>query len=494
MVLASRYRVVRRIGEGGMGVVLEAEHTLSGKRVAVKWLHPKMASEPDAEQRFLREARAAARVRHPNVVDVYDVLEHDGAVFLVMELLEGEPLQRVLERGRLPIPELIGLLIEAMRGVSAAHQQGVVHRDIKPENIFLARLPDRAEPVPKLLDFGISKLTEHAGGGDNLQLTLTGEALGTPMYMSYEQLQGARDIDGRADVYAFAVILYEALTGQRPYVADTFSQLLLKIATEEPLAPKKLRAEVPSQLDAVIRRAMAKDRQRRTPSVAALIAELMPFASEAAFRAQMTAQHDATPSIRAPSAPESGTSALPRSGLRPAARSTPPGVGAGPSTSDLALQRMRPRGARWIALALAVFALAVAGGYLLRRPSAESKRAAEPPRAAAPQPPLAPAIPAGVVGAPAVAERPPLEQVAAPTAEPPPAARTEPKRRATSERAATSKPKRPRPTQPAATAVPAGTQSSPTTAPPAAAPPATAPPDEASSPRLRAGRPRRQDF
>jgi serine/threonine-protein kinase len=472
MVLASRYRVVRQIGQGGMGVVLEAEHTVSGKRVAIKWLHPKIANEPDAGQRFLREARAAARVRHPNVVDVYDVLQHDGAVFLVMELLEGESLQQVLERGQLPIPELIALLIEAMRGVSAAHQHGVVHRDIKPENIFLTRMPDRATPCPKLLDFGISKLTEHADGGDNLKLTQTGEALGTPMYMSYEQLQGARDIDGRADVYAFAVILYEALTGQPPYVADTFSQLLLMIATQEPPAPKQLRPEVPSELDAVVRRAMAKDRHKRTPSLAALIAQLQPFASEAAFRAQMTAQNAPTPAIRPPSEPNGRTRVRPHSGLRAAGLATP--AGSERSSSDLALQRMRPRAARWVAFLLGVFALAVAGGYLLRRPSAASTPSASPAKATAttqsaqPQSPPQPTLPPTVVAAPVVAAGARKSVVAAPTPEPP-------------------KTKRPRPKQPPPTAVPAGTQPSSTPVP-------TAVPERSTSPRLRAGQPRRQDF
>jgi serine/threonine protein kinase len=472
MVLANRYRVVRQIGQGGMGLVLEAEHTLSGKRVAIKWLHPKMANEPDAEQRFLREARAAARVRHPNVVDVYDVLQHDGAVFLVMELLEGESLQQVLERGRLPLPELIALLIEAMRGVSAAHQHGVVHRDIKPENIFLTRMPDGGTPCPKLLDFGISKLTEHADGSDNLKLTQTGEALGTPMYMSYEQLQGARDIDGRADVYAFAVILYEALTGQPPYVADTFSQLLLMIATQEPPAPKQLRPELPSELDAVVRRAMAKDRQKRTPSLAALIAQLRPFASEAAFRAQMTAQTAPTPAIRAPSEPNGRTRIRPQSGLRPAGVATP--AGSERSSSDLALQRMRPRAARWAAFLLGVFALAVAGGYLLRKPSAASTPNASPARAAAatqsaqPQPPPQPTLRPAAVAAPVVAAPARKSVVAAPTPEPP-------------------KTRRPRPKQPPRTALPAGTQSSSSPAP------ATVP-DRSTSPRLRAGQPRRQDF
>jgi serine/threonine-protein kinase len=342
-VLGSKYRVVRQIGEGGMGVVLECEHTTSGKRVAIKWLHPKLASEPDAGERFVREARAAARVRHPNVVDVYDVVQEREAVFLVMELLEGEPLTALLERAQLPVPNLIALLIEAMRGVSAAHKQGVVHRDIKPDNIFLCRIPDRSTPCPKVLDFGISKL-EH----ENLRITATGMALGTPLYMSYEQLQGSRDVDARTDVYAFAVILYEALTGQPPFFADTFSELMVKLATEQVPSTKALLPEVPTELDAIVLRALAKDRAQRTPSLLAFISELEPFASESAFRALMTRDNARLPAVRAIS---DGKRA--RSGLRPAP--TPARGKPKRTPSEDALARMKPKlTGLWIMLGVLV--------------------------------------------------------------------------------------------------------------------------------------------
>jgi eukaryotic-like serine/threonine-protein kinase len=203
-VLAGRFRVLRQLGEGGMGVVLEAENTQTGKRVAIKWLRAALASQPDAVERFLREARASARVRHPNVVDVYDVVQEADSAFLVMELLEGELLTAVLERGGIPAHELIALLLDAMRGVAAAHKQGVIHRDIKPDNIFLEFESDRGRRTPKVLDFGISKLS----AGEPLSLTQAGVTLGTPLYMSLEQLRGADDIDERTDVYAFGVILY----------------------------------------------------------------------------------------------------------------------------------------------------------------------------------------------------------------------------------------------------------------------------------------------
>jgi serine/threonine-protein kinase len=282
--LGGRFRVVRHIGEGGMGVVLECENTLTGKRVAVKWMHPQMAAQADAAERMVREARASARVRHPNVVDVYDVVQEENAIFLVMELLEGEPLSAMLERGQTAPHAVIQHLIDAMRGVAAAHRGGVIHRDIKPDNIFLATEPDRSKPIPKVLDFGISKLADR----DGLSLTRTGMTLGTPLYMSYEQLAGVRDIDGRTDVYAFGVILYEALTGQPPYDAQTFSELIIKITTTEPTAPKVVRPNLPGSLSALVQKAMARDREQRTPTLDALITELEPYASYEGFQSRLT--------------------------------------------------------------------------------------------------------------------------------------------------------------------------------------------------------------
>jgi eukaryotic-like serine/threonine-protein kinase len=275
-VIGGKYRVLRVLGEGGMGTVLEAEHVQTYKRVAVKWLK---TTDRDSQLRLVREAQAAARVRHPNVVDVYDVAQEGDTVFLILECLEGEPLSRLMERGGLPVHEWVALLLPAMRGVAAAHQQGVIHRDIKPDNIFLARVPDAPRPVPKLLDFGISKLEprEH----EQLTITSVGTAIGTPMYMSYEQLSGSGEVDARTDVYAFGVVLYEALTGQPPFEAETLSELSIKVATAQPVAPRQLRAEIAEPLERVIMRAMARDRTQRIASMDALIAALEPFASPA---------------------------------------------------------------------------------------------------------------------------------------------------------------------------------------------------------------------
>jgi serine/threonine-protein kinase len=200
-----RYRIVRKLGAGGMGSVYEAEHQELGRRVALKMLHRDLTHTPEVVARFLREARATAKVRHPHVVDVQDVGSEGGAPFLVMEYLDGEDLASLLVReGRLAVERATDLLLPVLAGVDAAHQAGIVHRDLKPENIFLLRAPG-GELHPKVLDFGIAKVLDPAG---SLTLTRTASLLGTPYYMSPEQARGARDVDGRTDQYALGVILY----------------------------------------------------------------------------------------------------------------------------------------------------------------------------------------------------------------------------------------------------------------------------------------------
>jgi serine/threonine-protein kinase len=192
-----------------------------------------------------------------------------------MECLDGETLGEALSRGGLTPGEVIALLLPAMRATAAAHKQGVVHRDIKPDNIFLVRHEQSVEP--KLLDFGISRLDARDGAAQGL--TRTGTTMGTPRYMSYEQLAGEKDIDGRADVYAFGVILYEVLTGKPPFDAETFSALVVKVATTSPTPVASLRADLPEKLADAVRWAMERDRNARCPSMDALIAALEPFAN-----------------------------------------------------------------------------------------------------------------------------------------------------------------------------------------------------------------------
>jgi len=294
VVLAARYRVLELLGEGGMGAVYRAENVVTGKLVALKWMHAQVARNSDASERLLREARAASRLSHPNVVDVYDVVQDAQTFFLVMELLQGETLRRYLERGgRQELHEFIALILPALAGVIAAHECGVIHRDLKPDNIFLARIPGSKAITPKVLDFGIAKLASNPG----LALTQTGAAIGTPLYMSLEQLRGDRDIDARTDVYAFGVMLYEAITGRMPHQAATLPELAIKVATLDPEPVKALRPDIPTSLARLVDWALVRDRAKRLPDLRTLHQELEAFASEARFRRQMTDPAGVAPAL-----------------------------------------------------------------------------------------------------------------------------------------------------------------------------------------------------
>jgi serine/threonine protein kinase len=274
-VIGNKYRIEEQLGHGGMGVIFRATHLLSQKPVAIKWMLRSIADEY-AHQRLLREALAAGRIDHPNVVNVYDVSHEGQCAYLVMELLHGETLRSRLDRGPLEIREAIDLLLPAMRGVGAVHRAGVIHRDLKPDNIFLCKGSDGTAREAKVLDFGISAV----GGAyapSHPTLTKDGVILGTPAYMSPEQLESARSIDARADIYAFGVILYEALTGVRPFDAPSYPELILAIAQEQPRPPSELCAELPAELEASVLRAIAKDRDERFSSMEQLVEALAPF-------------------------------------------------------------------------------------------------------------------------------------------------------------------------------------------------------------------------
>jgi serine/threonine protein kinase len=278
-VIAGKYRVQELLGHGGMGAVFGAIHLVSGKHVALKWMLRSSSRERE-RSRFVREARVAARVDHPNVVDVYDIgQDGDRGLYLVMQLLRGESLAARIDRGRMEIVETIDLLVQAMRGVAAVHAAGVIHRDLKPDNIFLCGPREDGSFDAKVLDFGISAVT----GRDMSDVTLTrdGAILGTPCYMSPEQLRDSRAIDVRADVYAFGVILFEALTGEVPFRSSSHNGLVFEIFTNRPPSPRTLRSELAPGLAKVILRALEKERDARFPSVDALIEALVPYGSGA---------------------------------------------------------------------------------------------------------------------------------------------------------------------------------------------------------------------
>src|SRR5215210_5256832 len=257
------YRLLREIGGGGMGTVYEAEDARLGRRVAIKLLPPEYSRDRKAKERFLREARAAAAVDHPNLCTVHDVGESDGRLYIVLSFYEGETLRERIRRGPLPIAEAREIAIQVARGLARAHEAGIVHRDIKPANVILTR---RGEA--KILDFGIARL-----GGDDASLTRTGASWGTPAYMSPEQARGER-VDSRTDVWSLGVMLYEMLAGRRPFGGESMEAVVAAILTQKPEPLERVRPEVPKELARVVDRALAKDPAERYANAAEMLADL----------------------------------------------------------------------------------------------------------------------------------------------------------------------------------------------------------------------------
>ncbi|MDC0746193.1 serine/threonine-protein kinase [Polyangium mundeleinium] len=268
-LVAGRYRLLRPIGRGAMGTVWAGRHELLGRDFALKFASLPLRAGPETRARFLREAQAIGRLRHPNVVDVADFGEvaPGGGLYLAMELLEGQSLAaRIEEQGALRPAEAVAVAAEIARGLAAAHTAGIVHRDIKPENIFLAR-GMRGGLVPKLLDFGISKQQQ----ADETPSTLNGVPFGTPAYMSPEQALGELDVDHRSDVWSLGVVLHEMIAGKHPFVAPNYQALMTKIA-ESPAAP--LDTSVPQVVRGIVTKCLQKNPADRYADADALATAL----------------------------------------------------------------------------------------------------------------------------------------------------------------------------------------------------------------------------
>lgn len=279
-ILNDTFQVLRLVGEGGMGKVYEARHLrLKDRRFAIKVLLPEFAQNPEIVARFKREAESASSISHPNVVEVIDVFySRDGAPCIAAEFLEGEELGAFVEKvGRLGVPFAIGIARQMCRALGAAHAQGVVHRDVKPENVFLLKQKPGESGVPriKVIDFGVSRVKDH-----DIHLTQAGVILGTPSFMAPEQAR-AEVVDERADVYAVGAVLYNLLTGQRPFDSDDPTRTLIMLLTEELPPVRASNPLVPPQLDAVIRRCLSKTKEERFASMADLEAALAPFDMDA---------------------------------------------------------------------------------------------------------------------------------------------------------------------------------------------------------------------
>jgi eukaryotic-like serine/threonine-protein kinase len=256
-IYADKYRIVRLLGEGAMGAVYEAENTRIRRRVAIKLLHPQIAQKADTLRRFEREAQAAGRIGSQHIVEVLDFGElADGSRFMVLEYLDGTTLdQRIRSRGRLTPEEATPIVTQLLEGLGAAHKAEIIHRDLKPANVYLCPRPSGVDFV-KILDFGVSKFNVL---NDEMSMTSTGAVLGTPYYMSPEQAKGSRQIDSRSDLYAVGVILYECITGQVPFSAETFNELIFRIVLESPPPVESFVPNLDPAFTAIIHKAMARE-------------------------------------------------------------------------------------------------------------------------------------------------------------------------------------------------------------------------------------------
>ena len=285
-ILAGKYRVERVLGAGGMGVVVAATHLQLDQRVALKFVLPEAVSSPEAIERFAREARAAAKLKSDHVARVIDVgtLE-SGAPYMVMEYLEGRDLsQHVDQVGPLPFVEAVDYLLQTCEAMAEAHALGIIHRDLKPQNLFLtSRVDGRA--LIKVLDFGISKFNPSSGSGENMSLTKTQAVMGSPNYMSPEQLRSAKLVDARTDIWALGVILYELLVGKVPFQATSVTELCAMVLQDTPHPVRELRPDVPEALAEAIARCLEKDANLRFPSIASLAHALEPFGPNVAMGA-----------------------------------------------------------------------------------------------------------------------------------------------------------------------------------------------------------------
>jgi serine/threonine-protein kinase len=327
-VIAGKYRLNQLLGTGGMAQVWSATNTFTERQLAIKFMLPAVAKTPEAAQRFLMEAKASARINHPNIVEIMDVGQTDeGALFLVMELLSGVVMDTALHRQIPPMTvyELIVIMLDVARALSAAHKAGVVHRDLKPTNIYLHK--DRQGiAVPKVLDFGVSKFADDGGGSG--ALTIAGTVLGSPLYMSPEQAMGAPGIDGRTDIFAFGGILFEALVGFRCFDAPNFNALIVTIATTQPRSIDEAAPHLPEALRALVRDCLVTDRNRRLSSFDDVVERLSEIAP--------SLEHDPlripSPVSKGPPSDPDATNALPAV-VRPSDR--PPSFSSFGSTSSM---------------------------------------------------------------------------------------------------------------------------------------------------------------
>jgi serine/threonine-protein kinase len=362
-VLGGRYRLTVRLGQGGMGTVYSAVHTLMDKPLAVKILRGELATDGEAVARFHREARSASRLDHDHCIRVTDFGQTDDRLlYLAMELLEGRSLNERMKEGRVPVAEAVRIVHAVAMALEHAHEAGVIHRDLKPDNIFLARR-SRGREVVKVLDFGLAKLASDSG--ISRSITRDGTVFGTPEYMAPEQAQGEA-LDARTDLYALGVILYHLLTGELPFHGDTFVALLTKHVREAPRRPRDLDPSIPPELEEIVLRCMQKRPEQRFSNATAVADALAPFvgAAEPTGPTMHAKEPTTDPGVTPVGARAMISSATPTSMAK---------NGGLDSATELLFERPR-RALRW-SLGFAAVALAAAGivgGRSLGRPSSST--------------------------------------------------------------------------------------------------------------------------
>jgi serine/threonine-protein kinase len=292
----SHYRITEKLGEGGMGVVYKAEDISLERPVALKFISPRLVAGAAGKERFVLEAKAAASLNHPNVCTVYEIADVDGRTFIAMEFVEGENLKERIRFAPLPLDEALAVAADVARGLSAAHSKGVIHRDIKPANIVVT--PTR---VAKIMDFGLART------GTGLDLTRTGTTMGTVAYMSPEQARG-EEVDHRTDIWSLGVVLYEMLTGWKPFLGERDMAVIHAVLSAEPRAPGELRPGLPRELDACMARLLAKDRDARYSDASMVAGDLFAIAN-------MAAQAGPTRSVPSTDQPPPSVAVLPFANL-----------------------------------------------------------------------------------------------------------------------------------------------------------------------------------